>query len=63
MSIEYLQNLHDKLQRRIDRLIAFDVLKRADSFYFLLKQYWFFLHSHPVIASILDELSYRFNFL
>jgi hypothetical protein len=60
MNIEYVQELQHKLQKRIDKLNSFDSDKPI-LFHYLVKQYWFFLQSHPIFVSILDELSCRFS--
>lgn len=63
MNFEYIQNLQHKLQKRIERLNAFENSKLQIFFHYLIKQYWFFLKSHPVIFSIAEELSCRFKYI
>lgn len=61
MNIEYVQNLREKLQRRIDQLNLPNDQMRIFLFPSSLKQYWSFLQSNSVVVSILDELSSRFS--
>ena len=61
MNVEYVQNLRHKLQKRIDKLNSSDGTKLSIFFHMLVKQYWFFLQSEPIVVSILDNLSYRFS--
>jgi len=61
MNIEYVQDLREKLQKRIDQLNSLD--HKTEIFFSpsYLKQYWSFLQSNSVVVSILDELSSRFS--
>jgi len=55
MDSEYLQNLRYKLQKRVKKLNT----TQFTIFHQLLKQFWNFLQSHPILAGILEDLEHR----
>jgi len=52
MNQEYVQHLRYKLQKRVRRLNSAD----GQVFHFVLKQFWVFLTSQPVLMDIVDNL-------
>ncbi|HZE87025.1 MAG TPA: hypothetical protein VE090_02345 [Methylomirabilota bacterium] len=56
MNAEYTQNLRFKLQKRVRRLNSLDDTR----FHFVLKQFWGFLHEHPVFVGVLKDLELRY---
>jgi hypothetical protein len=56
MNTELVQNLRNKLQRRIRRLNAVS----QHHFHSTLRQFWAFLHGQPILLGIIDQLLPRF---
>jgi len=56
MNGEYVQNLRHKLQKRVRRLNSTDY----ESFHIVLKQFWAFVQSQPILSDILNDLGHRY---
>jgi hypothetical protein len=56
MQSNYLQNVRYKLQKRIRRLNG----SHSDQFLFVLKQFWVFFESYPILTAVTDELLAKF---
>ena len=57
MNSEYLQNLKQKLLRRVERLA---LIEEHRIFHYSLKQFWSFLNNNPIFADIFSDLASRF---
>jgi hypothetical protein len=55
MNNEYVQNLRYKLQKRVRRLNS----TGHEVFHLVLRQFWIFVRSQPVLIGILDDLSHK----
>jgi hypothetical protein len=56
MQTNYLQNIRYKLQKRIRRLNGAGL----NEFLFVLKQFWVFFESYPILTAVRDELLAKF---
>src|ERR1035438_7682983 len=56
METQYLQNVRYKLQKRIRRLNGCD----WQQFIFVLRQFWVFFDSNPLLVSIAQELTAKY---
>ena len=56
MQTNYLQNVRYKLQKRIRRLNG----SHFDQFLYVLKQFWVFFESYPILTAVTDELLAKF---
>src|ERR1019366_7635269 len=57
MQSNYLQNVRYKLQKRIRRLNG----SHFNEFLFVLKQFWVFFESYPILTAVTDELLAKFS--
>lgn len=55
MNGEYVQDLRHKLQRRMQQLNSAGI----DTFHYRLQHFWKFLHLHPLLGGITDDLRRR----
>ena len=56
MQSNYLQNVRYKLQKRVRRLNG----SHFDQFLYVLKQFWVFFESYPILTTVTEELLARF---
>ena len=59
MQSNYIQNVRYKLQKRVRRLNA----SSPSEFLHVLKQFWVFFESYPILATVTEELLAKFPFV